>query len=272
MTLKNKLYKATIKGMSLAMSRRIDLPEREPREELTQVTVTDTQQLAPQLRRITLEAELFQNIDFYGADEYIGLIMPKPGKTFELPNPEILNIRSAIKGMPVNLRWYTVRLHHKNQAKIDLDIVTHGTSGPGSIWALTTKVGDLAGVRLIGSCHYQHEGPQLYVADPTAAPALRNIVASLPNKEKARTHVLLQGTNNELEPNFPESNLASFNRNIPISEYIKILPFDPATLEYAWLCGESSLATGMRRALVAKNVPKQKIMFSGYWKQGIART
>ena len=44
------------------------------------------------------------------------------------------------------------------------------------------------------------------------------------------------------------------------------------TEEYAWACGESGLASGVRRHLVKdRGVDRKAIMFSGYWKAGSAR-
>ncbi|WJY76511.1 Vibriobactin utilization protein ViuB [Corynebacterium canis] len=272
MSLKNTLYKATVKGMTRAVSRNMDLPDREPRTELCQARVVRAVNLAPQLRRITLSAALFHDIELGGADEYVGLIMPKPGETLVMPDPNVLNVRAAVKHLPVNLRWYTIRELRNDAAEVDLDIVTHGTSGPGSTWTLLAKAGDEVGVRFMNSCHYQHTGPQFYLADPAAAPALRSILETLPAAEKARTHVLLNGVADELEPHFPTAGLGSMARDQSVEEYMQDLPFDPAELSYAWLCGEAALATGMRRALVAQQVPKKRILFSGYWKRGAART
>ena len=45
-----------------------------------------------------------------------------------------------------------------------------------------------------------------------------------------------------------------------------------ADLDYAWLCGESGLATSLRRHLVQEvGMDKRSITFSGYWKLGAAR-
>jgi NADPH-dependent ferric siderophore reductase len=45
-----------------------------------------------------------------------------------------------------------------------------------------------------------------------------------------------------------------------------------STVDYAWACGESGLATGVRRHLVKdRGVDRKAIMFSGYWKVGSAR-
>ncbi|MCD0449800.1 siderophore-interacting protein [Actinocorallia sp. API 0066] len=40
----------------------------------------------------------------------------------------------------------------------------------------------------------------------------------------------------------------------------------PATPFYAWTVGESTLPTTLRRHWLTTGVPKQNIMFCGYWK------
>ncbi len=43
-------------------------------------------------------------------------------------------------------------------------------------------------------------------------------------------------------------------------------------VDYAWVCGESSLVTGVRRHLVKeRGIDRRKVMFSGYWKLGQTR-
>ncbi len=44
-------------------------------------------------------------------------------------------------------------------------------------------------------------------------------------------------------------------------------------VDHAWVCGESGLATSVRRHLVGeRGVDRRRIAFSGYWKVGQART
>ena len=61
----------------------------------------------------------------------------------------------------------------------------------------------------------------------------------------------------------------------PGTAVLAALAADPATtadLDYAWACGESGLATSLRRHLVQQvGMDKKAITFSGYWKLGAAR-
>ena len=61
----------------------------------------------------------------------------------------------------------------------------------------------------------------------------------------------------------------------PGSAVVPAIVADPAStrdLDYAWVCGESGLATSLRRHLVQEvGMDKRSITFSGYWKLGAAR-
>lgn len=282
MLLRNAVYDASVKAVNKAASRTMDLPERVERRELVRATVVRVVELADCLRRITLSGPGFEGIALNGADEYVGVIMPRSGHELQMPDPGISNVRTAVKHLPVDLRWYTIRelRSGENDAEVDIDIVTHGDSGPGSAWALRAEVGDEVGIRFAGHCHYPHSGEQFYLADSTAAPALRSILAAADVERLAGFHVLVVGDVGHLEPGLPE--LPELGPHRPASVtiiasaddipgYFASAPFSVGALEYAWLCGESSLVTGTRRTLVDAGMAKRAILFSGYWKKGAAR-
>lgn len=286
MSIQNTLYNATVKGMRKLSSTRMDLPDNELRTELIQAKVTATNDLAPNLRRITLTHPMMETFTPSGADEYIGIIMPLEGQALIMPDPQVSNIRAAIRAIPEqqrpNLRWYTVRAVRKEVAEIDVDVVTHGRSGPGSIWALGVQPGDEVGIRFIGSCHYPHSDAQLYLADATAVPAMLAILETFTPEELALTHVIRVAPSADyLEPVDFDPRLASctlleaspVNAPAAITEVLRCPPFTVSELNYAWLCGESSVATMARRILTKDHhMDKKKIFFSGYWKLGAARS
>lgn len=270
MSISNKIFATYLNVAQKVMSKQMDLPERELREGTFIATVTATKELAPRLRRVTFTAPELKQLQLGGADEYVGLIMPKPNAELSLPDPSIKNLRAAVRKMDnVDLRWYTIRHLRNESAEIDIDVVTHGIQGPGSTWFVCATPGMQVGISLASHTYYPHDGAQLYVADPAAAPALWAILDSMPNHNNV--HVLLHGDADELAIPSSLPELGSFQRDVPIEQYLTDLPVSVTELEYAWLCGEASLATGARRALVAAGMPKTKIMFSGYWKRGAAR-
>lgn len=191
-----------------------------------------------------------------------------------------MNVRTAVAQIPEaqrpEMRWYTVRALRPEAAEIDVDIVVHGDSGPGSAWGLRAAPGARAGFRASGSSYRPPAGPgpKLFVADETAMPALYSVLESLDST--AGVTALL-----ELPDASYDTPLAADVRpqvvlrgsDAPGSAALaRLAELDLPKLTYAWACGESSLATGVRRHLVKDNLAdRRSIMFSGYWKLGQVR-
>lgn len=283
MSVRNAIYNTTMKGLRKLTATRMDYAQNEIKSDLVRATVVTNTVLAPSLRRITLSAPEFHTLTLSGADEYFGLLIPQ-GDSLTMPDPSVDNIRAAVKEIPEDkrpaLRWYTVRQLRNDAAELDIDIVTHGDSGPGSAWALSAEPGSEVGIRFLTACHYPHSGQQFYLADPTAMPALRAIVESMDSATRATTHVFIVAeTDDLLEPTtLPE--VASITRiDAPtatapgaVTDALASAPFSASELSYAWLCGESSIVTTARRALVKQyGMDKKNIFFSGYWKLGAQR-
>lgn len=278
MSMRNALYGATVKAMEKTVARNQDLPERQVRRELVRATVSGVRELAPNLRRITVAAPEFGDMALNGADEYVALVLPRPGHPLTMPDAGIANIRAAARRLPVDVRWYTIR--RLRGADMDIDIVVHGDSGPGTAWALRARPGDSVGVRFHGHCHYPHAGPQFYLADATSAPALRSILEAATPEELAGFHVLVAAAADELEAgleaglDLPRANgvepasLTIVESADEVGDYLTDAPFAPGELAYAWLCGESSMVTSCRKELVRRGMPKDRILFSGYWRRG----
>ncbi|PRY55656.1 NADPH-dependent ferric siderophore reductase [Knoellia remsis] len=250
------------------------------------MTVTAVRDLGHGLRRITFSANEFGDFRVCGADEYFGLVFPRGGAELTLPDPGE-NVRAAIAEMPDDvrpgLRWYTVRSQDPAASTIDVDIVTHGDSGPGSAWACTARVGDRVGFRSGGALYRGHEcdGRLLLVADETALPALAAILETHPaDADRATIHVELPDEGMlTAYPVIAGTDVTVHRRTdgIPGSALLPALRADAATrglrdVEYAWACGESGLVTETRRHLVkAVGLDRHSVLFSGYWKLGQER-
>lgn len=249
-------------------------------------SVAAVRDLNDSMRRITLAAPELTGYDLAGPDEYFGLLMPGVDGRLHLPDAERVNVRAAVSEMPEEeqpgLRWYTIRELRRDRGEVDIDIVTHGDSGPGSAWAMRAAVGDAVGFRSGGALYTSFEPRrQLLVADETAAPALLAILderarRGLPGLGDGITaHVevpsarVLDGMEVPAEATVHERGDAD-----PGTSVLAALAADPTTtadLDYAWACGESGLATSLRRHLVQEGMDKRAITFSGYWKLGAAR-
>jgi NADPH-dependent ferric siderophore reductase len=242
------------------------------------MTVANTVDLAPNVRRITFRADQIADYRHTGADEYFGLIMPPLGAPLMMPSEDRINVRGAIRRMPEeqrpDLRWYTIRALRRAEREIDVDFVLHGDAGPGSRWATRAEAGQEVGFRA-GNATYRpaHDGPRLLAADETALPALSAILEAH-RDEDIRAYVEVPDDTYRLPIDSP----------VPVTWFVrgedppgsKLLPgvtgADHGELGYAWLCGESSIATGLRRHLVRdRGVDRRRILFSGYWRVGAAR-
>lgn len=239
------------------------------------------------MRRITLAAPELTGYDLAGPDEYFGLLMPGADGRLHLPDAKRVNVRAAVAEMAEaeqpGLRWYTIRGLRRSRGEVDVDIVTHGDCGPGSAWASRARVGDPVGFRSGGALYTAFDPPrQLLVADETAVPALLAILEErerrgLPGPgEGLAAHVevpstaLLDGVGVPAGITVHERGDAD-----PGTAVLPALVADPSAttgLDYAWACGESGLATSVRRHLVQQvGMDKKAITFSGYWKLGAAR-
>lgn len=251
-----------------------------------EVTVTRVVELNPVMRRITLSAPEIRDYSLLGPDEYFGLLMPGADGRLHLPDPERSNVRAAVSEMPEDeqpgLRWYTIRSIRRSEGEVDVDIVTHGDSGPGSAWATSARVGDTAGFRSGGALYSSFDqARQLLVADETALPALLAIL-----EERSRRGLPGLGEGVEAHVEVPSSSVLD-GMDVPTDVVVHLRgsaapgtavlvalaesPASSAGLDYAWLCGESGLATSLRRHLVQQGMDKRQITFSGYWKLGAAR-
>ncbi|MBI8999862.1 siderophore-interacting protein [Corynebacterium sp. CCM 9185] len=288
MSWKNTLYLTTMKTMSAVMRRTMAMPtDPRIREELVRATIADATLLAPHLRRITLSAPEFKGLESAGPDEYVALIMPQPGKQLTMPDPTIINPRAALAAVDddvrPSMRYYTIRELRPRTGEMVIDIVTHGDSGPGSVWAIGAEKGDEVGVRFLSAAYRLPTGPQLLVADATAVPALSAIIESLDEPARAQTHAIVIAESDDLlDPGLDGivSGIASYTRlTDPLADApragiaaIDTLPVDVGDLTYAWICGEQSIATSLRRHLTKEcGMDRKTIFFSGYWRLGKER-
>lgn len=253
-----------------------------PQFEMTVVAVAD---LGGGMRRVTFEAPELAGFEPVGPDEYFGLVMPRPGRDLVMPDPQPLNVRASIADIPQDdrpdLRWYTIRSHDPAAARIEVDIVTHGDSGPGSAWTVRAAAGDRVGFRASGALYrgLGLEGRQVLIADETAIPSVAAVLEAQGGPEAAAA----RGVEVHVEVADPAvldgydlgAAHVHVRTGVPGSAVVPALAAHLATggdpVVYAWACGESDLAAGARRVLVRHGVDRRRIYFCGYWKLGQPR-
>ncbi|WP_207312228.1 siderophore-interacting protein [Lentzea alba] len=236
------------------------------------MTVKAVTELSEHMRRVTFHAPELASFALTGPDEYFGLLVAN-GRDLVMPADDRINVRSSLRAMPEetrpDLRWYTIRAHRPETAEIDVDFVVHGDAGPGTRWARRAVAGDQAGFRAGGSAYRPpSSGAVLLAADETALPALSAILETETRPVQVFVEVPDESYRTDLDAEWVFRGSAE-----PGAALLKAIQ-DKAlsTVDYGWACGESGLATGVRRHLVKdRGVDRKAIMFSGYWKVGSAR-
>ena len=274
-----------VEGASRAYAGAAMAPTRDrTTQEMHETVVSAVTDLGEGVRRLTLTGAGLRSFERVGADEYFGLVMPKG--PLVMPDPERRDVRAAVADIDEadrpDLRWYMIRAHPPETGEIDVDVVTHGDSGPGSAWVTRAKVGDPAGF-VSGGALYRGDdvsGPQLLVVDETAVPGLLAVLDDRAQRGlsgELRIHVETPTLEMARALGVPEGMTVHARGDAaPGTAVLDALrgehASDTADLDYAWLCGESGLVTGIRRLLVKElGMERRHVLFSGYWKLGAAR-
>lgn len=265
--------------------------------------VVRTERVGASIVRVTLGGDDLDLFTPMGLDQWFRLFLPRDPHTAPLlPTSAGAMWWPQLLRMPENVRPYVrnytvagFRGGRDGSRELDVDFVIHesadsagdplsyeetgGGHGVASAWATAAEPGMPVGL-LDQGIGWNPPGPfdrTLIVGDETALPAVAGIARDLP--AEARGTIILEVPH------------ASDRRDLGEPEGVEVvwLPRDEtdphkraqvgrAALEhasatelpgadiYAYVSGEQSLATGLRRALVARGVPKSHITFCGYWR------
>ncbi|WP_052466134.1 siderophore-interacting protein [Mobilicoccus massiliensis] len=238
--------------------------------------VAGVRDLSPMFRRVTLDAPELETLERLGADEYVGLFMPRPGVPVQLP-PAGDNPRGELTRVPEDvrpdLRWYTIRAQRGSQ--IDIDIVNSAHDGPGARWTRAVRPGDEVGVRVQGALYAGAPagGHQVLLADETGLPGLLAILEAHPDRaltalvevptaEFVHDEVVAAGV-----PVVLRGDSAPGSALLAELEQAIVAPID-----YAWVCAEAGTIAACRRHLVKqRGVSRRAVMASGFWRVGAPR-
>lgn len=238
------------------------------------VEVASAQLINDSLRRITFTAPSLRGHELTGPDEFFGLVMPPIGEDFHaLANAQ--NLRAAVADHPhLALRWYTVRAHRPADGEIDVDIVDHGDNGPGTAWMRRAQPGQQAGLWPATALWAPTARDAILVADPSALPAARAIIASLDSQERARTTVIaVVDKPSEVETGLEElaGELAHFALTTT-DNLAADLAATTAACGYLWACGEGDMVKSVRAwGINSRHLTSDNITFSPFWFTGRAR-
>lgn len=202
------------------------------------------------------------------------------------------------------IRNYTVRELRSDEGELDIDFVLHPSQSgqidtPAARWSLDAEPGEELGLLDQGVTFAEVPGdPVLVVGDETALPAVEGILRGLDRAAQGRAVIEVPTTADIRDLGGPAGvgvgwvarDARGAGHGIPGEALLEHLGewlrgpdaggpdagrhdaagpgagagLDPTTRVF--VAGESGLATGLRRLLVASGHAKDRIRFTGYWK------
>ena len=241
--------------------------------------VTTVESLTPHMTRVTLSAPEFADLVYLASDHFVRLLLPRASQIEpELPKgehwwPELVAMQPARRP---NRRNNTVARIRPESAEMDIDFVVHGDSGPATRWVNSAAAGDAVGVIDQGVVHEVRADAAEYliVGDETALPAATGLLSVMPQGIPVTALLEVPDADDRRELASTQARVDYFVRQ-DAHQKPGVLLLD-AVRDWqpthgpvvAWVAGESTMTTAVRRILVKAGVPKADISFHGYFKFG----
>ncbi|WIB59467.1 siderophore-interacting protein [Curtobacterium sp. MCLR17_007] len=257
---------------------------------LFRARVLRTERATPSMHRVTVTGDDLHEFGYLGFDHWFRLFMPLPHQdAFRLPEldgakwwPPFLAIPEDVRPHCANYSVAAFRPGTETSpAELDIDFVVHtdvdGTpEGRAALWACAAQPGDELAF-LDQGCIFDCPDDAtevLVVAEETGLPGVVGIAASLPRDAVGRIIIEVPAAADMRELDAPDGvSVTWLVRQDPhatpgaaaLEELRRHTPSDDRG--YAFVVGESTLATEGRRHLHRSGLPKSRITFSGFWKQ-----
>ncbi|WP_410668054.1 siderophore-interacting protein [Amycolatopsis sp. cmx-4-68] len=252
------------------------------------LAVRGRERVSPSFVSVTLGGHDVRHLEYTGFDQSGRLFFAEPGHTeVILPSSEKWMLQQSLQSATrrPRVRTYTIRRFRPDELAFDIEISLHDESNParaaapGTAWALAAEPGERVAFLDEGGGYVPTAGAgwQLLVGDESAVPAILAILEQSPDTLPAQVFLEV-----------PTDADIRHEVKAPVATKIHWLPRNgsssqPGSLAlrtvrdaqlpdgpfHTWVAGESSLATGIRRHLVAeRNVPRSAVSFRGYWRRG----
>ncbi|OII14284.1 siderophore-interacting protein [Curtobacterium sp. MCBA15_008] len=265
------------------------LPEN-PR--LFRARVLRSARVTPSMQRVTVTGDDLHEFPYLGFDHWFRLFVQRPDQdAFRMPDldgkkwwPTFLAIPEDVRPHCANYTVAEYRLLPDGSAELDIDFVVHTDAdgepeGRAAIWACAARAGDELAVLDQGCIFDVPDGTTevIVAAEETGLPGVVGIAASLPRGAVGRIIQEVPTAADIRDLDAPTGVQVTWIVRQPgtvpgsgaLAELQRYVPADDRC--YAFVVGESTLATEGRRHLHRAGLPKSRITFSGFWKHEVRR-
>lgn len=267
------------------MTRRPRLLPTDPR--MFQLRIARSRRLSRSFQRVTLVGDDLHEFDYAGFDHWFRFFVPRTvGAPFALPGVIGKSWWKAYLALDEEARPhcsnYTVAAVRTvdETVELDVDVVLHWDaagelSAPVARWATTAMPGSPVAILDQGLIFdpATASGHAVLACDETGLPAVRGILSGLPSEAQGVAIIEVPTAEDVLELTAPAGIridwvIRNDEQAVPGSAALAAMQSlgSRSADDYAYVVGESTLATEGRRALHRSGIPKSRITFSGYWK------
>lgn len=245
-----------------------------PKRRTRHATVVSTERLTPQMVRVVVGGDDLEGLEA-GAftDHYVKVQIPPPGATYAAPfDAEAIKEQRPREEWP-RTRSYTVRAWDAQRSLLTLDFVVHGDAGVAGPWAAAARPGDV--LQLTGPGGAYTPDPDaawhLMVGDLSVLPAIGASLQRVPHGVPVHVLVELDDEADRQELTSPGDLHVTWLRadgsDTVLLAAVSALEFPPGPV-HAFVHGEASSVRAVRRhLLVEREIPREALSVSGYWKR-----
>lgn len=241
--------------------------------------VLRTERLTPHMVRVVFGgAGLTEFAVREPTDSYVKLHFAPQDAPYGIPyDADEVKREVAPEWWPV-MRTYTVRSWNADTGELAIDFVVHGDEGVAAPWALKAVAGDRIYLSGPGGAYAPKTTADwhLLVGDDSALPAIAAALESLPAGSRAVTVIEVNSPADEQQlASAADVAITWLHRDDPagipdIAAFVQNVDFLHGQV-HAFVHGDAGFVRELRRYLrVEKNVPREFLSISGYWKRGLA--
>jgi NADPH-dependent ferric siderophore reductase len=232
-----------------------------PRPSPRQLTVIRSLQITPNMKRITLGGSALEGFPPDQESAYLKLQVPD-GSSDSLVT-----------------RTYTVRNYRADLNELDIDFVVHGDTGPASAWASRAEPGDAIAVAGPGGKKLLDFSADWFVlaGDMTALPAISVNIEQLPDHARGYAVIEILHESDIQALQTPEAfeihwviNPRPEQDNTLLLDKVMLLPWLEGTPSIWAACEFNNMRALRRYFKQEKNVEKNAVYVSSYWKRGLS--